>query len=83
MRINPYDKKEKDNYELSLNRLADNYAIKKNSYKEGREEEKIEGIKAFLHMNVVSISQIATAFRVDEAYVLKIKKGLKEENKGV
>ena len=81
-------KEQKDSYELSLKRLADNYATNKTSRKEGLEEglkkgeaigrakEKLEGIKNLLRMNVGSISQIATAFNVDEAYVLEIKNGM-------
>lgn len=66
-------KDQKAEYEYSLKRLADEYAVKETSHEEGREEKAIEIIKSLLNMDILSVSQIAAAACVDEAYVLQIK----------
>ena len=68
-------KKQKEDYELSLKQLADNYAIRMTA----REEAKIEIIKNLLSAGGLSVSSIAKAAAVEEDYVLALKKELEAE----
>ncbi|SEA07749.1 hypothetical protein SAMN05192529_107157 [Arachidicoccus rhizosphaerae] len=77
-------KKQKEDYELSLKRLADDYATNKTSREEGeaigeargREKERIEltteWIKSLLEMTQLSVAEIAKVVSVDESFVLAI-----------
>ena len=82
-------KKQKEAYEQSLRQLSDTYATHEFSREEGFEDGRIEGraeektqiIKNLLSTGEVSISFIAKAASVDEAFVLAIKNNLDKEDK--
>ena len=74
-------KEQKEEYDFSLKRLADEYATNQTSLRKGREEKAIEIIRNLLNMGKLSISDIAKAASVDEVYVLEIKSEMDNNEK--
>lgn len=72
---------QRQEYERSLKQLRNDYANRTTAFKEGEEKKQVEMVKILLLKGLLSPTEIAENFNLEESYILSIKESIAEEKR--